>query len=297
MIIINLLTISAIIGFAFIVVAAEIALLQIKQSDTSTSDVYIRKMINNKNEFMSTIQVGITLSSMIAGWAGEPAMTELLFRTNIQNILGHKLTEIISFCIITYISIVVSELLPKNIAMAFPYKTLKRVVPFIKTVHIVFYPMVWLLDHSSTILSSFMKIPTNLEEEIINESSIIKSMQIGANDIQSDIKESDIAFIKNALTLNDTSVQDIMTPIDDISFDSNVFSRIPNTDYSKYSYHNNTHDLHAIDANSTADNALHLMSEYKTNMLKVVRNDIIIGIVTDTDIFKIIYPKLFHHTN
>ena len=62
MIIINLLTISAIIGFAFIVVAAEIALLQIKQSDTSTSDVYIRKMINNKNEFMSTIQVGITLS-------------------------------------------------------------------------------------------------------------------------------------------------------------------------------------------------------------------------------------------
>jgi len=234
---------------------------------------------------------------MIAGWAGEPAMTELLFKTNIQNILGHKLTEIVSFCIITYISIVVSELLPKNIAMAFPYKTLKRVVPFIKTVHIVFYPMVWLLDHSSTILSSFMKIPTNLEEEIINESSIIKSMQIGANDIQSDIKESDIAFIKNALTLNDTSVQDIMTPIDDISFDSNVFSRIPNTDYSKYSYHTNTHDLHAIDANSTADNALHLMSEYKTNMLKVVKDDTIIGIVTDTDVFKIIYPKLVHPTD
>jgi len=297
MIITNLLIISAIIGFAFIVVAAEIALLQIKQSDTSTDDAYIRKMINNKNEFMSTIQVGITLSSMIAGWAGEPAMTELLFKTNIQNILGHKLTEIVSFCIITYISIVVSELLPKNIAMAFPYKTLKRVVPFIKTVHIVFYPMVWLLDHSSTILSSFMKIPTNLEEEIINESSIIKSMQIGANDIQSDIKESDIAFIKNALTLNDTSVQDIMTPIDDISFDSNVFSRIPNTDYSKYSYHTNTHDLHAIDANSTADNALHLMSEYKTNMLKVVKDDTIIGIVTDTDVFKIIYPKLFHPTD
>jgi len=297
MIITNLLIISAIIGFAFIVVAAEIALLQIKQSDTSTDDVYIRKMINNKNEFMSTIQVGITLSSMIAGWAGEPAMTDLLFKTNIQNILGHKLTEIVSFCLITYISIVVSELLPKNIAMAFPYKTLKRVVPFIKTVHIVFYPMVWLLDHSSTILSSFMKIPTNLEEEIINESSIIKSMQIGANDIQSDIKESDIAFIKNALTLNDTSVQDIMTPIDDISFDSNVFSRIPNTDYSKYSYHTNTHDLHAIDANSTADNALHLMSEYKTNMLKVVKDDTIIGIVTDTDVFKIIYPKLFHPTD
>lgn len=297
MIITNLLIISAIIGFAFIVVAAEIALLQIKQSDTSTDDAYIRKMINNKNEFMSTIQVGITLSSMIAGWAGEPAMTELLFKTNIQNILGHKLTEIVSFCIITYISIVVSELLPKNIAMAFPYKTLKRVVPFIKTVHIVFYPMVWLLDHSSTMLSSFMKIPTNLEEEIINESSIIKSMQIGANDIQSDIKESDIAFIKNALTLNDTSVQDIMTPIDDISFDSNIFSRIPNTDYSKYSYHTNTHDLHAIDANSTADNTLHLMSEYKTNMLKVVKDDTIIGIVTDTDVFKIIYPKLFHPTD
>lgn len=297
MIIINLLTISAIIGFAFIVVAAEIALLQIKQSDTSTSDAYIRKMINNKNEFMSTIQVGITLSSMIAGWAGEPAMTEILFKTNIQSIIGHKLTEVVSFCIITYISIVVSELLPKNIAMAFPYKTLKRVVPFIKTVHIVFYPMVWLLDHSSTLLSSIMKIPTNIEEETINESSIIKSMQIGANDSQSDIKKSDITFIKNALTLNDTPVHDIMTPIDNISFDGNIFSRIPNKDYSMYLYHNNYHILHAVNANATADHALRIMSEHKTDILKVVDNNVILGILTDTDIFRIIYNEAFHHTD
>lgn len=293
MIIINLLTITAIISFAFIVVAAEIALLQIKQSDTSTNDVYIRKMINNKNEFMSTIQVGITLSSMIAGWAGEPAMTELLLKTNIQDIIGHKLTEVASFCIITYISIVVSELLPKNIAMAFPYKTLKRVVPFIKTVHIVFYPMVWLLDHSSILLSSIMKIPTNIEEETINESAIIKSMQIGANDNKSDIKESDVTFIKNALTLNDTPVRDIMTPVNDISFNSQVFSRIPNKDYSTYSYHNNTYVLHAINAHETTDHALKIMSEHNTYMLKVIENDDIIGIITDTDIFKIIYPKLF----
>lgn len=293
MIIINLLTISAIIGFAFIVVAAEIALLQIKQSDTSTSDVYIRKMINNKNEFMSTIQVGITLSSMIAGWAGEPAMTELLLKTNIQDIIGHKLTEVASFCIITYISIVVSELLPKNIAMAFPYETLKRVVPFIKTVHIVFYPMVWLLDHSSVLLSSIMRIPTNIEEETINESAIIKSMQIGANDNKSDIKESDITFIKNALALNDTPVRDIMTPVNDISFNSQVFSRIPSQDYSTYSYHNNTYVLHAINAHETTDYALKIMSEHNTYMLKIIENNDIIGIITDTDIFKIIYPKLF----
>lgn len=293
MIIINLLTISAIIGFAFIVVAAEIALLQIKQSDTSTSDVYIRKMINNKNEFMSTIQVGITLSSMIAGWAGEPAMTELLVKTNIQSIIGHKLTEVISFCIITYISIVVSELLPKNIAMAFPYKTLNRVAPFIKTVHIVFYPMVWLLDHSSALLSSIMKIPTNIEEETINESSIIKSMQIGADDDKSDIKESDITFIKNALALNDTPVRDIMTPVDDICFDSQVFSKIPNKDYSTYSYHNNTHVLYAIKAHETTDYAVKIMSKHNTHILKIIENNDIIGIITDTDIFKIISPKLF----
>lgn len=92
MIITQLLPIILIIEFAFIVVAAEIALLQIKKSDIDNDNEYALKMIENKNEFMSNIQVGITISSMLAGFAGEPSMTKIIMRTGIQNLIGDKLT-------------------------------------------------------------------------------------------------------------------------------------------------------------------------------------------------------------
>lgn len=290
---IDILIIIILLAFSFIVVAAEIGILQIKRSDIPANKPYIEKMIDNKNEFMSTTQVGITLASMLAGWAGEPAMTNLFLLTGIQHLIGEKIISISAFLLITYLSIVFSELLPKNIAMAYPTKTLIKITPVIKIIHTIFYPMVWILDKSSTFITKALRIPINPDNDLLNESSLIKSMQIAALNENSDIKHADVKYIKNTLKLNDTPVSAIMVPIEKISRDKKLFSRTPSLDFKTYSYSDNIFELKSISKNKTADQVLDLMTKYHTSILSVKNNNQIIGIVTNTDIFEIIYPELY----
>ena len=293
MIITQLLTIILIIGFAFIVVAAEIALLQIKKSDIDNDNKYAMKMIENKNEFMSTIQVGITISSMLAGFAGEPSMTKIIMRTGIQHLIGDKLTTTIAFGLITVISIVLSELLPKNIAMAFPKETLYKVIIPIRIIHTIFYPVVWFLDKSSAIITKQLGIPVNPNTDLLNEASLLASLRIAASTEESDIQEADVSFIKNIIKLNDTKIQDIMTPIDKISFDNRRFSRVPHQNFEEYVYNDKTYPLYKISANTTADKALSQMTSQHTGILAIEENSKVIGILSNTDIFEVIYPELF----
>lgn len=289
----NILIILILLGFSFVVVAAEIGILQIKKSDVPENQPYVLKMINNKNEFMSTTQVGITISSMLAGWAGEPAMTKLFLMTNMQHLISEKGTSILAFIFVTYLSIVISELLPKNIAMAFPTQTLIKITPIIRIIHLLFYPMVWILDKSSLILSNKLNIPTNQDSDLLNESSLIKSMQIASIDANSDIQPSDVKYIKNTLKLNDTLVTKIMVPKNQISRNNQLFSRTPSLDFKYYSHNNKQFKLLQISSTTTADQALEFMTKNYTSILAIKENNQIIGIVTNTDIFEIIYPELY----
>lgn len=290
---IDVLVILLLLGFSFIVVAAEIGILQIKRSDVPKNNSYIIKMLDNKNEFMSTTQVGITLASMLAGWAGEPAMTNLFLLTGIQHLIGEKIVSITAFLTITYLSIVFSELLPKNIAMAFPTKTLVKITPIIKIIHTIFYPMVWILDKSSTFITKALHVPINPDNDLLNESSLIKSMQIAAKNINSDIGPADVKFIKNTLKLNDTFVSEIMVPLDKISRNNHLFSKTPSENFKSYTYSGKSFELLSIDKNKTADQTLDFMTKNHTSILSVTNKSEIIGIVTNTDIFEIIYPELY----
>ena len=294
MFIIDLFTIAVIIGFAFIVVAAEIALLQIKKSDINESNAYVQKMIQQKNEFMSTIQVGITISSMLAGYAGEPAMTRIIMLTGLQHLVGEKITSTIAFAFVTIISIILSELLPKNIAMAYPKETLLKVIVPIKIIHTLFYPVVWILNESSSAITRWLHIPLNPDNELINQASLISSMKSAAISEESDIADIDVKLVQNVIRLNEIPVSQILTPIDKISYDNQKYSRTPlSQELISYNHQGTIHKFKTITNLATADQALSQMSKKHTGILAVTDNQKPIGIITNTDIFQLIYPELF----
>lgn len=279
----DILTITIIIVFAFITVAAEIALLQSKTSQIDPKDKFLYKMVTHKSEFLSTIQVGITLASMIAGWAGEPAMTNLLqFLPIPENIL-----QIVSFIVITYISIVLSELLPKNVAMAFTQSTLKKVALPIRIIHIVFYPMVWMLDHSSKLLSKILNVPVvNEQEDIYTQEQLLRVVENSSKDENSDLSTTDLQLIMNATTLDEKLVIDYQTPKEKISENVHLYSRIPNLDLHEYSYKGHNYPLMEVQWNDNLHKALQTMIDYHTSILEVIKDKETIGIITNTDIYQ-----------
>lgn len=296
-IIINLIIIILNFSFAFIFVAAEIALLQIKSSNIDPAHKYETFMAKHKSVFLSTIQVAITLANLFAGWAGEPAMTNI-----IKEIMPMELPEvplaIFSFAIITYLSIVLTELLPKNIAMAYTQKTFHAVSWPIHIVHIVFYPMVWLLDKSSTSISKLLHIPiVNEQEDIYTQNVLIGVARGSAKNINSDLTPSDAQYIENVVELDNKTVKSIMTPLNKISYDKSKFSRIPSQDMKSYSYRGHQYSLSTILAETSLSTAIHTMTEKKTGILAVVENGVIIGIITNSDIYASVFGKIEDEKN
>lgn len=288
----NLLIIVLNFGFAFIFVAAEIALLQIKSTNIDPSHKYELFMAKHKSVFLSTIQVAITLANLFAGWAGEPAMTNI-----IKEIIPISLPEVPlaigSFLIITYSSIVLTELLPKNIAMAYTEKTFHSVSWPIHIVHIVFYPMVWILDKSSTSLSKLLHIPiVNEQTEIYLQKSLIGIARSSAQSSESDLSADDADYIQNVVELDAKAVASIYTKRQDISNDSAKFSRIPNFESQSYEYQNKNYPLLTIPATTTLHSAIRFMTKNKTGILGVIENDTINGIITNTDIYTEVFGKI-----
>lgn len=296
-IITNLIIIVLNFGFAFIFVAAEIALLQIKSNAIDPTHKYELYMAKHKSVFLSTIQVAITLANLFAGWAGEPAMTNI-----IKELIPMELPEvplaIFSFALITYLSIVLTELLPKNIAMAYTQKTFHATSWPIHIVHIVFYPMVWLLDKSSASISKLLHIPiVNEQEDIYTQNVLISVARGSAKNINSDLTPSDAQYIENVVELDNKTVKSIMTPLNKISYDKSKFSRIPSQDMKSYSYRNKKYSLSTILAETSLNTAIHTMTEKKTGILAVVENGVIIGIITNSDIYAAVFGKIEDEKN
>lgn len=287
--IIDLLILVLILVFAFVTVSAEIALLQIKTSQVPSNDKFAMRMVTHKSEFLSTIQVGITLSSLLAGYAGEPAMTRLIsFLPLPEHILA-----IVSFVLVTYISIVLSELLPKNVAMAYTQETLKRVALPIKLIYFTFYPMVWLLDKSSQFLSHLFHIPVvNEQDELYTQEQLIAVASRSANHADSDLSQNDAKWLKRAVRLDNQLVREVMTPRQNINHDGTRYSRIPSASLTHYEYRGMTFDLETIDSFATVNEALAKMTATKSPILVVTENESAVGIVTKTDIYSQIFDDL-----
>ena len=288
----NLLIIVLNFGFAFIFVAAEIALLQIKSTNIDPSHKYELFMAKHKSVFLSTVQVAITLANLFAGWAGEPAMTNI-----IKEIIPMELPEvplaIFSFALITFLNIVLTELLPKNIAMAYTQKTFHAVAWPIHIVHIVFYPMVWLLEKSSTSISKLLHIPiVNEQDDIYMQKVLIGVARGSAKSSNSDLTPTDAQYIENVVELDNKSVKSNMTPLNKISYNQSKFSRIPSQDMKSYSYRGHQYSISTILAETSLNTAIHTMTKKKTGILAVVENGAIIGIITNSDIYASVFGKI-----
>jgi len=127
------------------------------------------KLMGNSEHFLSAIQVGITLIGIVLGaYSGVNIAEDITpFASQIPFIgqFAEKLAITITIVLITYVSIVIGELVPKTIAMSNPEKVAVIVAPVIHVVSIIFFPFVKLLSVSTNLINSIIGI-TPPEEQI-----------------------------------------------------------------------------------------------------------------------------------
>ena len=116
---------------------------------------YIRllKVLENPNHFLSTIQVGITLITILSGAKLADTLGQVIASWMGNGETTYAIASFLSLAFLTYISIVFGELYPKRIALNLKDALAIRSVPIIIGLGKIVSPFVWLLSASTNLLS------------------------------------------------------------------------------------------------------------------------------------------------
>lgn len=160
-------------------VLSEIALITSKKArlqDLSAkgnhrADVTL-KLLEHPEVFLSTIQVGITLISIVAGAYGGHSFSKYLvpfFSQYMSPESALTTSLLISICGITYFSIILGELIPKAIALNKPEKIALVVAPILNIFSLLIYPISKMLIVSTRILQKILFIKSENRNSITEE--------------------------------------------------------------------------------------------------------------------------------
>ncbi|AGH98914.1 hemolysin family protein [Micavibrio aeruginosavorus] len=175
-------------------------------------------LAENPGRFLSTVQVGITLVGILAGAYGGATIAEKLKEPFNQIELiaphGETLAVMLVVGLITYFSVVVGELVPKQLALNNSEKFAMLVAPLMKWVSKICTPIVLVLELSARFLMIVMRIKPR--DEGVTETEITAMIAEGVVSGAIEGEEHDV--IRRVIRLGDRDVKSIMTHRTDVSF-------------------------------------------------------------------------------
>lgn len=171
------------------------------------------KLLERPENFLSSVQIGITLVGIISGLYGGVAIVED-FTPIVAGIefLKPNALEISYFLvvgIITYLSLVVGELLPKTIAFNDPEKIAINVAPVMSWLAVATLPVVKVLSLSTRLLQKLLMIKEK-QEAPVSEDELKLLIEQGAKFGTFDRYESEM--IKSVFRFGDRTARSVMTP-------------------------------------------------------------------------------------
>lgn len=177
----------------------------------------ILKLTKNSSNFLSTIQIGVTLAgfltSAVAAQNFAVLLTDKLAQTSIVNVIPVGAISVISTIVITlvmsYFSLVLGELAPKKFAMQKPEKISFAVVPILLGFSKFAKPFVKLLSASTNGIVRLFGLDPNADEEIVTEEEIRMMVDVGQE--KGVIEDVQKEMINNIFEFDDMDVSDIMT--------------------------------------------------------------------------------------
>lgn len=170
-------------------------------------------LANDPEDFLSTVQIGITLIGILAGVFGGATLAEDLADAFVVIGLPARYSETIGVVVvvagITYLSLVIGELVPKNVALQNSERVATIVAPFMHRLSRIVYPVVWLLSVSTQLMIRLLKIEST-EEYYVTDEEIEILLEQGAKVGVFEPEEPEI--VRRLFRLSDRTVRSIMTP-------------------------------------------------------------------------------------
>ncbi|MEG0012056.1 MAG: hemolysin family protein [Muribaculaceae bacterium] len=197
---------------------AEIALISARKTSLSNDAKRGSKsakrallLANEPDKFLSVVQIGITLIGILTGiYSGDVLATDfstILINIGVPSAYAHSVAQILIIAVVTYLSIILGELVPKRIGLGIAEKTAKIVALPMYIISIISSPFVWLLSKSTSLIFNLFKIDVTNNKVTENEIKMI--IQEGTD--SGEVQEVEQDIMERALMLGDLKISSIMT--------------------------------------------------------------------------------------
>jgi putative hemolysin len=199
------------------VISARRARLQHRANEGDKKAAAALVLAENPGHFLPTVQVGITLISILTGAVGGAALADPLAVT-LEKVRGlepyaHSIALALVVILITYFSILIGELVPKRLALQSPERIAAGVSGLVKFIAVIFKPAVWLLSHSTDIVLHLLRIKHTEEPPVTEEELMI---QLNEGTQAGVFEESEQDMVEGVFSLSDQRVNGLMTPRNEI---------------------------------------------------------------------------------
>ena len=206
-------------------VASEFALVTVRRSrmaalvaDGNRPARTVMRIIENLTAYISAFQLGITIASLALGWIGEDTLAHvlqpLLERTlpgASSTVAAHTIAIIIAFAAITYLHIVVGELVPKTLALERAERLALAVAVPIHIFYRVFKAPIWLLDRSGSTVVRWLGLHSTAQHTAAYTEDELRHL-VGLSHKSGHLIEDERQLIYNVFDFTEATVESVMVP-------------------------------------------------------------------------------------
>lgn len=199
-------------------VSSRKAKLEIAAKNGKKSAAEALELANSPARFLSTVQIGITVIGILTGiYSGNTFKGYLipyLEGMGLPAPYADNVAVALITVIVTFLTLIFGELVPKRIGMAIPEDIAIIVVRPMNILSKIASPFIWLLSKSSDLIFKIIGLKEN--DNSVTEEEIKNIIQEGASD--GTIEEIEHEIVQNVFQLGDRKITSLMTSVNDISY-------------------------------------------------------------------------------
>ena len=161
--------------------------------------------------FIAAMQLGVTLTSLGIGALGERVLSDLF-----DEWLATILAVLLAFLVITFLHVVVGELVPKGVALSYSERVALGVSAPVRLFFFVFKPLIWVLQRSSEAAQRAIGIdPKAMEGEAHSEAELKMLLEVSTEHGEIELDEREMLY--KVFDFAEKEVADVMVPRPDVA--------------------------------------------------------------------------------
>ncbi|WP_407310287.1 hemolysin family protein [Desulfosporosinus sp. SB140] len=215
------------VGINGVFVAAEFSMVKVRKTrlaelaENGSRRAQTALDVTSKlDAYLSASQLGITLASLGLGWLGEPAIATLiepLFSGlgGWEKVYTETISMVIAFLLITFLHIVLGELVPKSLAIQKDELTALSTAGLLKWFYRVFYPVIWALNNLANLVLRLWKIQPANEQDLVHSEEELR-MLVDASQRYGYLDKMEGKLLDNVFEFSDRIASEVMIPRQDM---------------------------------------------------------------------------------